>query len=365
MNGALLFVAGAMVGAAVAWVIAVRFTTPARTAVAPPFPDDLLGSDTATHLASTISAESAFEPLAYVMMERCAVRVGLPCALVMRERLGGAAAIAAVAGGLDSRLLGVDVPLDSPAGRAITDGIPVVGAPDEKVVNIDRRDRRHYGGGGVAVPLAQGGQVYGAVVAFGDPPGGTQDAVDGLAQELRKYIPVIIPAYVVAASARRAETDELTGLSNRRAFNTLLSRNNVGERASLIVFDIDHFKQVNDTMGHPAGDAALRHLSRLVKETLRPRDSAARIGGEEFAVWLPGADLKRGEEVAERLRAKIAGSPFRFGGEERTMTISLGVAAYPDPIRAVENLMVSADTALYTAKRAGRNQVVASRTSTG
>ena len=365
MSGALLFLAGAMVGAAIAWVVAVRFAEPARTAVAPPFPDDLLGSDTATHLASAITAEAAFEPLAYVMMERCAARVGLPCALVMRERLGGAAHIAAVAGGLDNRLLGHDVPLDSPAGRAITDGIPVVGAPDEKVLNIDRRDRRHYSGGGVSVPLAQGGQVYGAVIAFGEPPGGNQDAVDALAQELRKYIPIIIPAYAAAVSAKRAETDELTGLSNRRALNALLNRNNIGERAALVVFDIDHFKEVNDTMGHAGGDAALRHLSRLVKETLRPRDSAARTGGEEFAVFLPGADLKTGVEVAERLRARIEAAPVRFGGEARVMTISCGVAAFPVPTRAVENLMVTADAALYQAKRGGRNQVVAGGESSG
>jgi len=347
-----------MVGAAVAWVIAVRFAPPPPSAVAPPYPVDLLGSDTATHLASTVDSESAFESLSYVLMERCAARVGLPCALVMRERLGGAAHIAAIGGGLDGRLMGTEVPLDSPAGRAITDGIPVIGAPDEKVVNIDRRDRRQYSGGGVAVPIAQGGHVYGAVLAFGDPPGGSKDAVDALTQELWRYVPVIIPAYAATIARKRAETDELTGLSNRRALNALFSRHNVGERVALVMFDIDHFKNVNDTMGHAGGDAALRHLSRLVKETLRPRDSAARIGGEEFAVWLPGADLKTGEEVAERLRARIEGSPFRSGGEERVMTISCGVAAYPTPIRAVENLMVSADTALYAAKRAGRNQVM-------
>ena len=361
MSGVLLFLAGAMVGAAVAWLIAVRFAVPPRTAVAPPFPDDLFGSDTATQLASGMDAESAFEPLAYVMMERCAARVALPCALVMREKPGGSAHIAAVAGGLDNRLLGVDVPLDSPAGRAITDGLPVVGSPDEKVLNIDRRDRRQYGKGGISVPLAQGGHVYGAVVAFGEPPAGTQDALDGLAQELRRFVPLIIPAYAAAVSAKRAETDDLTGLGNRRAFNALLSRNNVGERAALVIFDVDHFKDVNDSLGHPAGDAALRHLARLVKDTLRPRDSAARIGGEEFAVWLPGADLKTGEEVAERLRARIEATPFRFAGTERVMTISCGVAAYPTPTRAVENLLVTADTALYAAKRAGRNQVVASR----
>jgi len=214
------------------------------------------------------------------------------------------------------------------------------------------------------VPLGQGTNIYGAIVAFGDHPE-PKAAVDMMSEDARKFMPAIVPAYSAAVSARRAETDELTGLANRRLLNKVFSRTSVGERASLIVVDIDHFKVVNDTLGHLAGDAALKHVARLVREAVRPRDTAARIGGEEFAVWLPGADQKTGEEVAERLRASVAGSPFRHGGQEHPITVSVGVASYPIPIRAVENLMGAADTALYSAKRGGRNQVVASGAQAG
>ena len=158
MSGVLLFLAGAALGATVAWFLAGRrFAAAAPIARGmlqgvPPMPDDLVGSETATYLAANISAESTFEPLAYVLIERCSLRVNLPAALVMRERAGAPAAITAVAGGLDNRLLGHEVPLDSPAGRAITEGLPIVGSPDEKVVTIQRGDRRRYEGGGVAVP---------------------------------------------------------------------------------------------------------------------------------------------------------------------------------------------------------------------
>jgi diguanylate cyclase (GGDEF)-like protein len=157
---------------------------------------------------------------------------------------------------------------------------------------------------------------------------------------------------------RRAETDELTGLPNRRHLKNVMARG-PGERAALIVLDVDHFKKINDSLGHPAGDAALSHVSRLLKETLRGGDVAARLGGEEFAVWLLGADQARAVEVAERLRARVESAPFRWQGETRALTISCGVAAYPVPIRHPDNMMVSADAALYRAKNAGRNQVVA------
>jgi diguanylate cyclase (GGDEF)-like protein len=364
VTGALLFLAGALVGGIVGWLIALRFAGEARPSVVPPLPDEVAGSDTATHLASSIPAESTFEPLAYVLMERCAASLGMPCALVMREKPGAAAYIAAVAGGLDSRMMSIEVHLDSAAGRALTEGVPVVGAPDEKVIAIDKGDRRRYSGGGIAVPLGQGGQIYGAIVVFGDVRA-PREAVELLASEAKKFGPVIIPAYTAAIAARRAETDELTGLSNRRVLTKALGRVNGGERASLLMIDIDHFKSVNDTLGHQAGDAALRHIARLVREAVRPRDTAARIGGEEFAVWLPGADGRTGHEVAERLRASVQGRPFKHQGQDYPITVSIGVASYPSPIKAVDNLMGAADAALYAAKRDGRNKVIVSQAQAG
>ncbi len=365
MSGALWFIAGALVGAIVT-VLVVRRRVPAREPpVLPPLPEEILGSDTASHLASSLVTDSTFEPLALVLVERCTARVGLPAALVMREKPGGPAAITTVASGLDPRLIGVLVELDSAAGRAITEGIPVVGDPEERLVDRLRGDRRRGQGGGIAVPVSQGGRVYGAVLTFGTPPSGASGAVEGLAEEVRKFAPVIIPAFHAVVAGRRAETDDLTQLANRRGLNAAMASSGSPNRAALIVIDLDHFKSINDAHGHPAGDAALKQVARVLREAIRPRDTAARVGGEEFALWLPGADLEAGRDVAERVRSTIEGSPFRHGGSERRLTVSCGVAAYPRPIRAIDNLMGAADAAMYQAKRGGRNKVVASMDSTG
>ena len=353
---------GALVGGVVAWVLVKRMMEKrqpaARVSTSLPL-EDVFASETATHMAQNLSAEHAFDPLAYTLIERCANVSGMPVALVMRERLGGVPTIVAVSSGLDHRLLGREMHLDTPAGRAITSALPVVSEPNEKVLDISRGDRRQVSPGGVAIPVAQGGQVYGALLVFGEAPGGSIDLLKPLSDEIRKFAPVIITSFLAAAAARQAETDELTGLPNRRALNAVLSRGTI-ERASLIVFDIDHFKKVNDTLGHAAGDQALRHVSRVVRDTIRGRDFPARIGGEEFAIWLPGADPRIGREVAERLRNNVEKDPFRFDGEDHRITISLGVASFPKPIKAVENLMRVADAALYRAKSGGRNRVEAS-----
>ena len=360
MSGALLVLAGALVGAIATLLITRLRTRTHDSPVLPPLPEDVFGSDSANHLVAGIAGDPTFEPLGHLLVERCTLRVGLPVALAMREHPGGSASITTVASGLDHRLIGVAVDLLSSAGRAITEGIPVVGGPEERVVDSSRGDRRRLEGGGIAVPISQGGRVYGAVLTFGMPPAGATDAIEGLAQEVKRFGPVIIPAFAAAAAGRRAETDELTQLANRRGLNAVMSRARGADRVALVILDLDHFKQVNDTLGHQAGDAALRRLARVLRETVRPRDTAARVGGEEFAIWLPGADLEAGREVAERVRTSFASEPFRYGGSEQAITVSCGVAAYPKPTRAIQNLMGVADAAMYAAKRAGRNRVVAS-----
>lgn len=306
----------------------------------------------------TYPAEANFDAIADSLVDRCAARVQLPCALVMRDREGAPAQIAAVSDGLDPRLLNMDVPLDSPAGRAILEGVPVVGPPDEPVVQTARRDRRRPITGGVAVPVGQGARAAGAIVAFGVPPGGGGDAVHGLGALVRLFAGQLLPAHAVWVAQKRADTDELTGLPNRRTIRNELARG-AGDRAALILLDVDHFKRINDTLGHPAGDAALVHIARLLRDTVRGGDKAARLGGEEFAVWLAGALQATALDVAERLRALVERSPFRWQGQEIPLTISCGVAAFPEPIGHPDNLMSSADAALYRAKNAGRNRVMA------
>ncbi|WP_370034850.1 sensor domain-containing diguanylate cyclase [Qipengyuania mesophila] len=164
------------------------------------------------------------------------------------------------------------------------------------------------------------------------------------------------------ALQRSASTDALTGLPNRRSFIDALER--LLERAatdparplSLAIFDIDHFKQINDRFGHPAGDGVIREVARRAGESLRKRDLVGRIGGEEFAVIFPRADLETAAMVCERLRHGIADRPVVHGDAIIPFTVSVGVAAF-QPGDDLDHLLARADAALYEAKTGGRNQV--------
>jgi two-component system cell cycle response regulator len=167
-------------------------------------------------------------------------------------------------------------------------------------------------------------------------------------------------------SLSMALTDSLTGLFNRRYLNAHIGRllGRIAETrkpVAAIVFDIDHFKQVNDTHGHPAGDQVLKQLADRVSRNLRNFDMVARWGGEEFVVVMPDAGIEAAALVAERLRRRIADEAFAVTGldEPLDVTISLGVAATEDPEEGADALLARADQALYTAKQNGRDRVVA------
>jgi diguanylate cyclase (GGDEF)-like protein len=125
-----------------------------------------------------------------------------------------------------------------------------------------------------------------------------------------------------------------------------------------VIVDLDHFKKLNDTYGHPAGDAALRSTARLLAQHLRKGDQAARYGGEEFVVILPGSDEKRAAQAAERLRSALEKHRLVFEGARIPLAASFGVAVWPADGREPEPLLASADRALYAAKEAGRNRVM-------
>jgi diguanylate cyclase (GGDEF)-like protein len=163
-----------------------------------------------------------------------------------------------------------------------------------------------------------------------------------------------------------AVTDGLTGLFNRRYFDDLLLsevRRTLRYKVpvSVILIDLDHFKQVNDTYGHPMGDEVLRNVGRLVIEKVRATDAAARFGGEELAVILPQTNMTGAAELAERLRKLIAEATHTLGGVSIQKTASLGVASFDgsDPPIGPEDLVKRADQALYKAKQGGRDRVVA------
>jgi diguanylate cyclase (GGDEF)-like protein len=169
-------------------------------------------------------------------------------------------------------------------------------------------------------------------------------------------------AWEIEEEWRRARTDGLTGLFNRRHFDEQLARIVAdslahGSPASLIVADVDHFKRVNDTYGHEAGDAVLKAVARVFLDCLRAEDVCARYGGEEIAILLPETSVARAQEVAERVRKAIAAKPVEHGERRIKVTASFGVAGYPESTALRDALFPSADKALYEAKDAGRNQV--------
>ena len=159
-----------------------------------------------------------------------------------------------------------------------------------------------------------------------------------------------------------AVRDQLTGLFNRRGFIELsekayamAQRSNTA--LSVIMTDIDRFKYINDKFGHAAGDAALQHFARLMSEDRRGNDIVARVGGEEFAILLPGTKLSDATDLADELRQKIGASPLALTGAGVTMTSSFGVATISKNDTSLDDMMRRADRALYRSKHAGRNQV--------
>jgi diguanylate cyclase (GGDEF)-like protein len=158
-----------------------------------------------------------------------------------------------------------------------------------------------------------------------------------------------------------ARTDPLTKLLNRRAFDERLAEElrrtlRTGEPFALLLGDIDHFKSINDRLGHAAGDAALVSVAELLTEGLRTVDAVARVGGEEFAVILPGTDVEGGVEVAERLRLALRTTTEHDG---EPLTISFGVAEAPLHGSTADDLLRAADNGLYAAKAGGRDRTVA------
>jgi two-component system cell cycle response regulator len=217
----------------------------------------------------------------------------------------------------------------------------------------------------LAVPLRARNRTLGALVLVG-----TSGSFDASARRVLAILANQAAATISLIKDREqqrqlAVRDGLTGLYNRRAFAELLvsaianEDRRDGGRMGLVLLDIDHFKKLNDTYGHPAGDAALRSLARLLNQHLRRGDQAARYGGEEFVVILPGSDQERSVGAAERLRTALQKHRFVFDGARIPLTASFGVSVWPVDGREPDALLTGADRALYAAKQSGRNRVVA------
>ncbi|OIO01861.1 MAG: hypothetical protein AUJ49_07095 [Desulfovibrionaceae bacterium CG1_02_65_16] len=174
--------------------------------------------------------------------------------------------------------------------------------------------------------------------------------------------PVLVEVRLLQQKEECALRDELTGLLNRRSFNQELPREmerfqRFGQCFTLLMLDLDHFKEFNDAYGHSAGDQALRDLADILSDTARLYDRVMRYGGEEFAVILPQTSPEEAVAVAERIRAAVAGHMVRFDEQElEAVTVSIGLASYPADGLDMAGLVKNADSALYEAK-ARRNTV--------
>ena len=161
-----------------------------------------------------------------------------------------------------------------------------------------------------------------------------------------------------------SNTDPMTGVSNRRHFMPLLRQeiirgHRLNNRVSLLMLDIDHFKKINDTYGHPTGDLVICTLADICRRESREIDVVARLGGEEFAILLPETAMQEALVVAERVRAAVENTPIKsLGNIEFSFTVSIGAAEQPPGEKSEEKLIGMADAALYQAKTSGRNRVV-------
>jgi diguanylate cyclase (GGDEF)-like protein len=166
-----------------------------------------------------------------------------------------------------------------------------------------------------------------------------------------------------------ANHDGLTELRNKRSFlsdfgpKALMACEREGQRFSIFIFDIDHFKNYNDTNGHPAGDELLRGMGRLIKANLRPRDLACRYGGEEFVIAMPDTDTDEAVQQAEKMRQAVAATPFLHGEKQPLghVSVSGGVATFPQDGSSVAELVQHADEVLYESKNGGRDRIAAYR----
>ncbi len=165
--------------------------------------------------------------------------------------------------------------------------------------------------------------------------------------------------------AKLSMTDRLTGLLNRGTWENLVDAEyeryrRYGQATSLVMFDIDHFKKVNDTHGHLAGDEVIKHTATVTKNNLRQSDTAGRYGGEEFGIILPETDAEGARIICERIRESIAQSVVETTVAPIEYTISMGIAQLSDSPENYMQWMQQADKALYAAKEGGRNRVVIS-----
>ena len=252
----------------------------------------------------------------------------------------------------------------------------------------DLRNEQRFGAEVIEtyLPIRAGNSIIGSFEIYIDVTSTHERIIRVVALCVASLLFVLVIVFAVlylimrkgAASLREAQialhelavTDTLTGTFRRSHLMERVAevcadnganpvrRRSSAYRISLLMVDIDHFKKINDTHGHQAGDAVLRELAARLRNSLRPYDVLGRYGGEEFLVLLPGTDFIDARAVAERARAAIESQAFDAAGTAIRVTVSIGVASATGGAETMENFIGRADKALYTAKNAGRNRVM-------
>jgi diguanylate cyclase (GGDEF)-like protein len=311
--------------------------------------------------ASQVAPVESVRSVALRLAHQIEQNVGVRVAVALTEP--GGIRVVAVSPGADQRLVGQVVPPDSPVAGVARGEREALAAKGDVFGTEEQgpgRDRRRAHEGRVAIQGIRSGDTPLGAVAYWRPRGGTVhlSTTAEISESIRRAAPRVAASQEHEALGLQATLDPLTRLRNRRGFESVTRR--VGEaHGGLIYADLDHFKQLNDALGHAAGDAALVHFSEIIRREIRKGDVPGRIGGEEFAIWLPDAPLADAMHVAERIRVVLAGTPWAWSGRSWPLSASFGVAACPETTRSRDNLPAQADAALYAAKENGRDRVQA------
>jgi len=217
-------------------------------------------------------------------------------------------------------------------------------------------------GAAMAIPLRSGGHPFGVLAYYGRQEPFDEEDVDSIAILVRQAETAIENSFLYEEAVRLSLTDGMTGLWNRRNFDLRLESElsralRFIEPFAVVFVELDQMKAVNDRHGHQAGDTVLIELARRLTEAVREVDVVARWGGDEFTLLLPKTGLPGALLLAEKIRSAVGTAPFRTEAGSLDITISVGVAAYPEHGSSAKELVAAADEAMYRAKAGGRNRV--------